>query len=402
MISERLKNVEISPTMKIAARVIMMKSEGIDLVDFTVGEPDFPTPEFIKKAGKEAIDNNITKYTINRGDINLRKAIVEKYRKSYNLDYDVSNVIISNGAKHAIYNTIMALIDSEDEVIIPAPYWVSYPQMVKLANGIPVFVETKEENEFKLTPNELREAITDKTKLLIICNPSNPTGTVYTPKELCALNSELENRNIYVISDEIYEKLIFDNNEYKSFAACSKDCKDKTIIVNGVSKAYAMTGWRLGYAIGPKDIISGADIVQSHSTSNASSIAQYAALKALTEPNNDIEMMRQEFEKRRNYIIDRLNKIKDISCVKPNGAFYAFPNVKAYMGISVHNAVIKNDYDLALFLLDEAKVSLMPGSAFGLENYLRISYATSMQKIEEGMNRIEKALDKIILRKYAN
>jgi aspartate aminotransferase len=392
VISERLKNIEISPTMKIAAKAIILKSEGVDLVDFTVGEPDFPTPEFIKNAGKEAIDNNITKYTINRGDINLRKVIVDKYKNNYNLDYDISNVIISNGAKHAIYNTIMALINSGNEVIIPAPYWVSYPQIVKLAGGIPVFIETKEENAFKLKPYELRKAITDRTKLLIICNPSNPTGTVYTPEELCALTSELENKNIYVISDEIYEKLIFDNIEYKSFAACSQKCKEKTIIVNGVSKAYAMTGWRLGYAIGPKDIISAADTVQSHSTSNASSIAQYAALKALTGPSNEIEMMRQEFEKRRNYIIERLNNIKDISCVKPNGAFYAFPNVKSYVRIRLNNTLIKNDYDLALYLMDEAKVSLMPGSAFGLENYIRISYATSIKKIEEGMNRIEKTL----------
>ena len=395
MISERLKHVEISPTMKIAARAIMMRSEGIDLVDFTVGEPDFPTPEFIKNAGREAIDHNITKYTINRGDINLRKAIVDKYRNNYNLDYDVSNVIISNGAKHAIYNTIMAIIDNGDEVIIPAPYWVSYPQMVKLANGVPVFVETKEENGFKLTPKEFREAITDKTKLIIICNPSNPTGTVYSPRELCALSSELEGKEIYVISDEIYEKLIFDNVEYKSYAACSRGSKEKTIIVNGVSKAYAMTGWRLGYAIGPKDVISAADTVQSHSTSNASSIAQYAALKALTGPNDDIEMMRQEFEKRRDYIFQRLCNIKYLSCVKPIGAFYVFPNVNAFIGQSVNGKVINNDYDLALYLLEDAKVSLMPGSAFGMENYIRISYATSMPKIEEGMNRIEKALYKL-------
>ena len=381
--------------MQIAARAIMMKSEGIDLVDFTVGEPDFPTPEFIKNAGREAIDHNITKYTINRGDINLRKAIVDKYRNNYNLDYDVFNVIISNGAKHAIYNTIMAIIDNGDEVIIPAPYWVSYPQMVKLANGVPVFVETKEENGFKLTPKEFREAITDKTKLIIICNPSNPTGTVYSPRELCALSSELEGKEIYVISDEIYEKLIFDNVEYKSYAACSRGSKEKTIIVNGVSKAYAMTGWRLGYAIGPKDVISAADTVQSHSTSNASSIAQYAALKALTGPNDDIEMMRQEFEKRRDYIFQRLCNIKDLSCVKPIGAFYVFPNVKAFIGQSVNGKVINNDYDLALYLLEDAKVSLMPGSAFGMENYIRISYATSMPKIEEGMNRIEKALYKL-------
>ena len=395
MISERLKNVEISPTMEIAARAIMMRTEGVDLVDFTVGEPDFPTPKFIKDAGREAINKDITKYTINRGDVDLRKAVVDKYKNSYKLDYDISNVIISNGAKHAIYNTIMALTDKDDEVIIPAPYWVSYPQMVKLANGIPVFVRTKEQNEFKLTPQELREAITGKTKALIVCNPSNPTGTVYTPKELCALTSELEGKNIYVISDEIYEKLIFDNNEYVSFAACSKRSKQKTIIINGVSKAYAMTGWRLGYAIGPKDIISGADTVQSHSTSNASSIAQYAALKALTGPHDEIEMMRKEFEKRRDYLMVRMNKIKDVSCVKPNGAFYAFPNINAYIGSSWKNSIIKNDYDLAFYLLDEAKVSLMPGSAFGLENYLRISYATSMQKIEEGMNRIKMALEKL-------
>lgn len=395
MISERLKHVEISPTMKIAARAIMMRSEGIDLVDFTVGEPDFPTPQFIKDAGKEAIDKDITKYTINRGDVHLREAIVDKYKSNYNLEYDVSNVIISNGAKHAIYNTIMSLVDENDEVIIPAPYWVSYPQMVKLANGTPVVISTKEENEFKLTPHELRNSITDKTKLIILCNPSNPTGTVYSPRELCALSSEIEGKNIFVISDEIYEKLIFDNNEYLSFAACKKSCFEKTIIVNGVSKAYAMTGWRLGYAIGPTEIIAAADTVQSHSTSNASSIAQYAAWKALTGSHDEIEMMRIEFERRRDYLMERMICLPDISCLKPAGAFYAFPNVEAYINSSWNISIINNDYDLALYLLDEAKVSLMPGSAFGLDNYLRISYATSMDKIEEGMNRIEEAINKL-------
>ena len=395
MISERLKNVEISLTMKIAARAITMRSEGVDLVDFTVGEPDFFTPQFIKDAGKEAIDKNITKYTINRGEVRLREAIVDKYKTSYNLKYDISNVIISNGAKHAIYNTIMALVDRDDEVIIPAPYWVSYPEMVKLANGTPVIIRTKEENEFKLTTQELRNSITDKTKLIIICNPSNPTGTVYSPNELCALSSEIEGKNIYVISDEIYEKLVFDENEYLSFAACKKSCMDNTIIVNGVSKAYAMTGWRIGYALGPKDIINAADTVQSHSTSNASSIAQYAAYKALTGPCEEIEMMRKEFERRRDYLMERMNKINNISCVQPKGAFYAFPNIKAYINCTWNNSIIKNDYDLALYLLNEAKVSLMPGSAFGLENYLRISYSTSLPKIEEGMDRIEKALGRL-------
>lgn len=392
MISERLQNVDISPTMKIAARAITLKSEGVDLVDFTVGEPDFPTPDFIKAAGKEAIDRNITKYTINRGDVNLRKAIAQKYHDKYNLSYDISNVIICNGAKHAIYNTIMALIDPDDEVIIPVPYWVSYPQMVKLAYGKPVFIETREKDEFKVTPAQLRNAITDKTKLIIICNPSNPTGSVYDPKELCALTSELEGKDIYVVSDEIYEKLVFDNNKYVSFAACSKNSKDRTIIVNGVSKAYAMTGWRLGYAIGPEDIIKGADIIQSHSTSNASSISQYAALRALTGPDDDIEMMRREFERRRDYLMQRIENLADISCVRPGGAFYIFPNVKSYIGTAWKDTVIHNAYDLAMYLLNEAKVSLMPGSAFGLDNYLRISFATSMEKIEEGMNRIEAAL----------
>jgi aspartate/methionine/tyrosine aminotransferase len=395
LISERLKNVEISPTMKIAARAIILKSEGIDLVDFTVGEPDFPTPQFIKNAGKEAIDKDFTKYTINRGDVALRKAIVEKYKASYKLDYDIADVIISSGAKQSIYNTIMTLVNRGDEVIIPAPYWVSYPQMVKLAEGVPVFVETKEKNGFKLTPEELKNKITAKTRVLIICNPSNPAGTVYTPDELCAINSVLEGKNIFVISDEIYEKLVFDNREYISFAACTKNSKERTIIVNGVSKAYAMTGWRLGYAIGPREIIDGADIIQSHSTSNASSIAQYAALKALTGPNDDIEFMRCEFEKRRNYLYERIQNLPQISCVKPEGAFYAFPNTMAYAGVQWKNKKIKNDYDLAIYILEEANVSLMPGSAFGMDNFLRISYATSMQKIEEGMDRIEKALKNI-------
>ena len=395
MISDRIKRIGVSPTMKIAAKAITMRSEGIDIVDFTVGEPDFPTPQFIKDAGKRAIENNLTKYTINRGTAELRHAIAHKLKEDNNLDYDIAEIIVSSGAKQCIFNAILSLVNEGDEVIIPAPYWVSYPEMVILAQGKPIIIETKEETGFKVTPDQFKNAISANTKAIILCNPSNPTGAAYTQSDLEDIADILEQEEIYVISDEIYEKLVFDDFQFVSFASLSPKIKKKTICVNGVSKAYAMTGWRVGYAAGPKEIISSMDKVQSHSTSNAASISQYAALEALKGPQFDINRMLAEFQRRRNYIMNRIANIDGLSCCRPEGAFYVFPNISSFFGKEYNGTYIRNSYGMAYYLLREAKVSLVPGAAFGADDYIRISYATSMENIEEGMNHIADALRKL-------
>ena len=381
--------------MKFNATVNAMLAEGIDVIDFTVGEPDFPTPEHIKKAAKEAIDINYTKYTVNPGRTELRKAIAGKLKKDNNLDYDISEIIVSNGAKQSIYNAVNTLVDEGDEVIIPAPYYVSYPEMVNLAKGIPVLIKTKEENGFKLTPNELSEAVTPKTKVFIICNPNNPTGTAYNEKELRALAEVIEDKEIYVLSDEIYEKIIYDDFKFTSYASLSENIKSKTVIINGASKAYSMTGWRIGYAAGPKAIIDGCNIVQSHSTSGASSISQYAATTALLGTYDETDKMVKEFRRRRDYMLERLDEIKNISFCKPSGAFYFFINVSYYFGKKWKDNLVKDSTDLSYYILNEAKVGVVPGPGFGMEGYIRLSYSTAIENIEKGMDRIIEALEKL-------
>jgi len=396
MVSERIKHIGVSPTMKIAAKAISLKAEGRDIIDFSVGEPDFPTPEFIKEAAHKAIAENKTKYTINSGILPLRQAIAQKLADDNGLEYDpLTQIIVSNGAKQSLYNVLQTIVNPDDEVIIPAPYWVSYPEMVRLANGKPVIVNVKEENGFRLTADELRNAISANTRALILCNPSNPTGAAYTKEDLEALAEVIEGEDLFVIADEIYEKLVFENFQFTSFASLSPSIKQKTIIINGVSKAYSMTGWRIGYAAGPADIINGANKIQSHSTSNASTISQWASLAALTGPPFEINRMVAEFEKRRNYLIHRLEGIPGISCHKPEGAFYTFPNISSYFGKEYQGVYIRNSYGLAYYLLREAGVALVPGAAFGAEGFIRISYSTSMENIEEGLNRISEALRKL-------
>jgi len=395
VISERLKKVGISPTMKIAAKAIALRAEGIDVVDFSVGEPDFPTPAFIREAGKKAIDQNLTKYTQNQGILPLRQAICKKLKEDNGLDYQPNQIIVSNGAKQSIYNIIMALIDEGDEVIVPAPYWVSYPEMVNLAGGKPVILDTREENGFKVQPDQLRNAISANTKALILCSPSNPTGAAYSHSELEALGDVIEGEDIYVIADEIYEKLLYDNFKFTSFASLSPKIYKKTIVINGVSKAYAMTGWRIGYAAGPVEIIDSANTVQSHCTSNPSSISQHASLAALNGPQFEIDRMNAEFQRRRNYIVHKLNSIPGISCRMPEGAFYAFPNVTSFYGKEYNGIYIRNSYGLAYYLLKESAVVLVPGAAFGSDAHLRLSYATSMGQIEKGMTRMAEALAKL-------
>jgi len=394
-VSKRIENLGISPTMKVAGEAIAMKANGENVIDLSVGEPDFPTPQNIKEAAKRAIDNGHTKYTLNSGTVELRKAIADSLKRDYNIKYGLDEIIVSSGAKHSIFNTIMATVQIDDEVIIPAPYWVSYPQMVKLAHGDPVIVPTTEETGFKITREKLLNAITPYTKAIILCNPSNPTGSAYTKDELEMIAEVVTENRIFVIADEIYAKLIYDDFEFTSFASLSEEIKKRTVLINGVSKAYAMTGWRVGYAAGPQNIITGINTLQSHSTSHASSIAQQATVEALNGPQNVIEEMRKEFEKRRNFLYTELNTIKGISCSKPEGAFYLFPNITGLFNKTYGDKTIKNSNDFAMYLLQTAKAAVVPGSAFGAEGYLRISYANSMENLEKGVKRISEAVEKL-------
>jgi len=369
-----------------------MAAEGIDVINLSVGEPDFPTPDNIGKAAKKAIDDHFTKYTHNDGILPLRQAIAKKLLEENGLKYEPDEIIVSSGAKNCIYNLCMALLNAGDEVIIPAPYWVSYPEMVNLAGGTPVIIQTKEESGFRITPAELSAAISPSTKALILNNPSNPTGAAYHKDELVKIAEIAANEGILVISDEIYEKLVFDGFEFVSFASLGEKIKERTIVVNGMSKSYSMTGWRIGYAAGPKEYIMAMSIVQSHNTSNPTSISQMAALEALTGPQHEISRMRSEFQIRRNYMLDRLRGLPGVSCYEPRGAFYLFPNISSYFKKEFDGMQIRNSYGMAYYLLKHAHVAVVPGEAFGSEGYIRLSYSTSMKKIETAMDRIAAAL----------
>jgi aspartate aminotransferase len=391
-IAKRAQAIKPSPTLATAAKAKAMKVQGIDVVDFGVGEPDFDTPENVKQAGIKAIQTGFTKYTPAGGTDELKEAVIEKLWKDNGLQYEKAQVLISCGAKHSLYNIAEALFDPGDEVIIPSPYWVSYPDQVLLNDAVPVIVETTEEEGFKLSAKKLEKTITGKTKALILNSPSNPTGLAYDKKTLEGIAALAVTHNIYVISDEIYEKLIYDGFTHTSIASLSPEIKNLTIVVNGVSKSHAMTGWRIGYAAGPRDVVTAMTNIQSQSTSNPASISQKAAVEALRGPQNFIGTMNAEFDKRRRYMVDRLNKITGVSCLMPLGAFYAFPRVSSFYGKSVKGKTIKNSADLATYLLDDAQVALVSGDAFGADAYIRLSYATSMENIQKGIDRIEKAL----------
>ncbi len=391
-LSKRVNRISESPTMKIASETKELLLRGEDIIDLTAGEPNFDTPQNIKDAAIKAIMNNQTRYTNNQGTIELREAIAFKLKRDNNLTYTSNQIIVSNGAKQCIYNAIQALVNIDDEVIFSAPYYVSYPQMVTIAQGKNVIIETTEETGFKILPNQLANAITEKTKLLILCNPCNPTGTVYTKEELKDLTDVIGDKEIYILADEIYEKLIYDGFNFCSVASISEKVKEKTVTINGHSKAYAMTGWRLGYAAGPQNIISAMNKYQSHSTSNACSISQAAALEALLGQQETVEFARADYEMRRNYLYEGLLSIKGISCYKPHGAFYLFPNVSYFFNRNASIFNINNSFDLSMYLLQKAKVATVPGSAFGLEGFLRITYAPAYHKIEEAVTRIKKAL----------
>lgn len=397
MLSRRVKKIKPSPTLAIDTRAKQMKAEGIDIVNFGVGEPDFDTPDNIKEAAIKALRGGFTKYTPVGGIDILKDAIIEKFKNDNGLDYTRDEIIVSCGAKHCLYNIAQAILGPGDEVLIPSPYWVSYPEQVILNDAKPVFVETKEEDSFMLKPEILESYITKKTKALILNSPSNPTGIVYNKKELEEIAEIVLKHNFYVISDEIYEKLIYGDKKHISIASLDDRIKQKTIIVNGLSKSYAMTGWRIGYAAGPKDIIKAMTNIQSQSTSNPTSFAQVAAVEALKGPQDIINIMVNEFDKRRKIILKEISNIKGIRCVEPNGAFYAFPNVSYYYGKRYDNTKINSSSDISIYLLEKAKVAVVPGAAFGKDEHIRLSYASSIDEIKKGLNRIKIALSELSL-----
>ena len=392
-ISKRAKAIKPSPTLAMAAKAKAMKAQGIDVVDFGVGEPDFDTPENVKQAGIKAIQSGFTKYTPAGGTDELRDAVVEKLKKDNGLAYERSQVLISCGAKHSLYNIAEALFDPGDEVLIPSPYWVSYPDQVILNDAVPVIVETTEQEGFRISAAKLEKAITKRTKAFVLNSPSNPTGLAYDRKTLGEIAAVAVKHRIYVISDEIYEKLVYDGFSHTSIASLNPEIKELTIVVNGVSKSHAMTGWRIGFAAGPKDVITAMANIQSQSTSNPASISQKAALEALRGPQDFLPVMKAEFDKRRKYMVERLNKMKGVSCMLPVGAFYAFPNVAKLYGRSAGGKTVKNSADLAAYLLEAAKVALVSGDSFGADAYIRLSYATSLEIIKKGMDRIEEAVN---------
>ena len=395
MLSIRARSIKASPTLAMDERAKAMKAEGIDIVNFGVGEPDFDTPDNIKEAAIKAIRDGFTKYTPVGGIDPLKDSIIEKLKNDNGLHYAREEIIVSCGAKHSLYNIAQALLSPGDEVLIPSPYWVSYPEQVFLNDAIPVFVKTFEEDSFMVKPEAIETRITEKTKALILNSPSNPTGITYGRENLEHIAEVALRYNLFVISDEIYEKLLYDGVTHSSIASLGNEIKKMTIVVNGFSKSYAMTGWRIGYAAGPKKIITAMTNIQSQSTSNPTSIAQKAALEALRGPQDFIQLMTTEFDKRRRFLINELNAIPGTSCISPTGAFYAFPNTSKLYGRSIHDKRISSSSDLALFLLEHAKVALVHGNAFGDDSYIRLSYATSIDEIKKGVNRIKEAVQEL-------
>ncbi len=395
-LSKCVQRIEESITLAITAKASAMKAEGHDVVGLSAGEPDFDTPENIKQAAIKAINAGMTKYTPSSGTPALRKAIVEKFKKDNGLEYKPAEVMVNCGAKHSVFLAVMALVDPGDEVLIPTPYWVSYPEMVKCAGGTPVVIETSAAEELKLTPAKLAKAITAKTKALILNSPSNPSGMVYTRAELQALVPVLKaHPQVWVISDEIYEKLLYDGAEHVSIASLDPDIFKRTITINGVSKSYSMTGWRIGYAAGPLAIIKGMGNLQSQETSNPTSISQAATLEALTGPQDSVAKMVVAFDERRKYMVGRLNAIPGVKCSTPKGAFYVFPDFSSYYGKKFNGKVISGSVELCNFLLEEMKVAAVPGGGFGADAHLRFSYACSMETIKKALDRIEEGLKKL-------
>jgi len=391
-VSKRAQSVPPSATMAVDTKAKELKAKGIDVVGFGAGEPDFDTPQYIKDACIAAIKAGKTRYTATPGIPELRKAVAEKLLKENNLKYTQEQIIINVGAKHSVYESMQAVLDEGDEVIVPTPYWVTYPETIKLAGAVMKVVQTDPENGYKITPEQVKNAITPKTVMLLINSPNNPGGFTYTPDELRAIAKVLEGTNIMVLSDEIYERLVYGSTKFISFAALSEDAYKRTITINGFSKVYAMTGWRLGYVAGPIEVIKAMSRLQGHMTQNPVSFVQSGALVAFGDPNNEVEKMRLEFEKRAKFMSDRLNAIEGVKCPKPTGAFYCFPDVSAHFGRIIGGVKIQNSMDFAAALLEQANVALVPGGPFGCDNNVRLSFATSMEQITKGVDRLEKWL----------
>lgn len=394
-LSKKAGNINPSITLAITAKANELKNQGVDVVSFGAGEPDFNTPENIIQAAIKAMHDGKTKYTPAGGLLELKNTICNKFKNDNNLEYKPSQMTISTGAKQCLANVFMAILNPGDEVLIPVPYWVSYPELVKLADGVPVFVETAKENNYKYTISDLERATTDKTKAILINSPNNPTGTIYHREELFEIANFAKEHNLIIISDEIYEKLIYDDEKHISIASLNEDAYDRTIVINGVSKTYAMTGWRLGYVAASEKITKLMTSIQSHMTSNVNTIAQYAAIEALNGPVEDLNSMVKEFENRRNFMIAKLEKLNEITIIRPSGAFYIMVNISAYLNTTFKGQEINNSVDFAKVLLEEEKVAVVPGAGFGLDDYIRLSYATSVNIIENGIDRISTFLSKI-------
>jgi len=392
IVSNSLKRIKPSPTIAVTSKAREMRAAGKDVIGLGAGEPDFDTPDNIKEAAIQAIKRGDTKYTAVDGTPILKKAIKEKFSRENNLTYELDQISVGTGGKQVLYNAFMATLNPGDEVIIPAPYWVSYPDMVLLAGGKPKIVKCSEKNEFKITPAELKKAISKKTKWLIINSPSNPTGSCYTKEEIEELSKILiKNKKVFILSDDIYEHITYDGFEFFTMAQI-KALKDRTLTMNGVSKSYSMTGWRIGYGAGPKDIIKAMAKIQSQSTTNPSSISQAAAVEALSGTQDFIKTRSDSFKERRDFVVKTLNNIKGLSCLKPNGAFYVFPNCKNLLG---KKTKLKTDKDFVEKLLEKAEVAVVQGSAFGLDGYFRISYATSMDNLKKALERIKSFCEKL-------
>lgn len=389
-VSKVAEAVRASTTLAVDSLAKQMKADGLDVVGFGTGEPDFNTPDNINMAGIKAICDGKTKYTPAAGIIPLRKAIAQRLKDDCGLDYDYTQIVVASGAKHSVYIALAAITNPGDEIIIPAPFWVSYYEMVRMTGGTPVIVEAGEEQGFKITAQQLEAAITDKTKCLMLNNPSNPTGMIYSADELRALADVCVKHDLYILADEIYYQLIYDGVEFTSMASLSEEVKERTLLVNGVSKSYAMTGWRVGYCAANKTLAKIMSNYLSHSTGAPSTISQWASVEALTGPQDGIEAMRKAFLERRDYIVRRINEIPGVSCIVPNGAFYVMMNIEKLVGKTLGGKLIENDDDFAVALLEKALVAVVPCSGFGMKNFVRWSYAASMENIQKGLDRLEK------------
>lgn len=395
-LSARINSIKPSPTLAITMKANALRAEGRDVIGFGAGEPDFDTPDNVKKAAIQAIEEGFTKYTPVGGIDELKDAIIGKLNRDNKLNYTRAQIVVSCGAKHTLYNLAQVLFEEGDEVIIPSPYWVSYPDIVILTGAKPVILKTNASDGFKIGPGQLEEVINPRTRAVIINSPSNPTGAVYTQAELVELAEVFVKNDVLAISDDIYEKILYDGISFANMATVNADMKERTVVVNGVSKSHAMTGWRIGYAAGPVEIIAAATKLQSQNTSNPTSIAQKAAVEALNGDQAIVEAMVKEFEKRRNVMVDRLNAIPWVTCMTPQGAFYVFPEIAGLLGRKYGGKVLATSSDVATWLLDEANVAVIPGGEFGQDDHIRLSYATSMSNIEKGLKRIRDAIMKLI------